>query len=297
MSSWRKGLYVPQMGKIATAAAVAVGVVGALAVTAVDTQPDPSVRPIDQLALVDGDHDRLIVLDVPSQYEELAQMLVSPDADVGFSTPSVDSDGVQISAQNHWLATELPSVRALSDADGNLEIEPFASAVHAVRQADSNTNVQPEGVPHRGIFAHQNYVFAEASLTVPGLPGDVMVTGDWDGDGEETPGVFRPVEFSPFSTLQGVFSATDGEGELEQPQIYIDAAEDVSPLVGDWDGDGLDSLAIRHHNTEPFTPDLIEFFDADGNQVAELVEISSHGVVVVGGYDVAARFVRLRSSR
>jgi len=74
---------------------------------------------------------------------------------------------------------------------------------------------------------------ADFALTF-GDPGDQPVCGDWDGDGIDTPGIYR----------NGVFfvrnSNTSGPADIVIG--YGDAGD--KPVVGDWDGDGKDSIGI-----------------------------------------------------
>lgn len=78
-----------------------------------------------------------------------------------------------------------------------------------------------------------------------GVSGDLPVPGDWNGDGVDTPGVFRP------ST--GQFILTDST-DLN-PSTFRDltranfgTAGDL-PISGDWDGDGKDSVAVYRPST------------------------------------------------
>ena len=74
---------------------------------------------------------------------------------------------------------------------------------------------------------------ADFALTF-GDPGDQPVCGDWDGDGIDTPGIYR----------NGVFfvrnSNTSGPADIVIG--YGDPGD--KPVVGDWDGDGTDTIGI-----------------------------------------------------
>jgi len=69
-----------------------------------------------------------------------------------------------------------------------------------------------------------------------GNPGDLGVMGDWDCDGLDTPGMFRPS--NGFAYVSNV-NAT----EVASTDFYFGLGGDI-PLAGDWDGDGCDTLAI-----------------------------------------------------
>jgi Cysteine-rich secretory protein family len=69
-----------------------------------------------------------------------------------------------------------------------------------------------------------------------GNPGDLPFMGDWDGDGEATPGLYR--QSDGFVYLRD--SNTQG---LADREFYFGNPGDV-PVVGDWDGDGTDTVSI-----------------------------------------------------
>ena len=62
-----------------------------------------------------------------------------------------------------------------------------------------------------------------------GLQTDTAVVGDWDGDGTDTIGVYRPSNCSFYLRNSNSSGPTD-------IIVTYGAAGDV-PLVGDWDGD------------------------------------------------------------
>jgi dipeptidyl aminopeptidase/acylaminoacyl peptidase len=69
-----------------------------------------------------------------------------------------------------------------------------------------------------------------------GDPGDVPFVGDWDGDGVDTPGLFRASD--AFAYLRN--SNTQGIADI---RFFFGNQSDV-PLAGDFNGDGYDTLAI-----------------------------------------------------
>jgi len=74
-----------------------------------------------------------------------------------------------------------------------------------------------------------------------GTAGDRPVTGDWNGDGIDTIGVFRSGHWN--LDMDGDGRWTDADGVIELGQ-----AGDV-PVVGDWDGDGIDELGVYRDGT------------------------------------------------
>ncbi|WP_147796323.1 hypothetical protein [Cellulomonas sp. Y8] len=67
-----------------------------------------------------------------------------------------------------------------------------------------------------------------------GDPGDVPVVGDWDGDGTQTPGVFRNGVFYLLNSLRS------GGADIV---VRFGNPGDV-PLGGDWDGDGDATVGV-----------------------------------------------------
>ncbi|MEY2433600.1 MAG: hypothetical protein QOC92_3325, partial [Acidimicrobiaceae bacterium] len=75
----------------------------------------------------------------------------------------------------------------------------------------------------------------EADMGVTfGDVGDVPICGDWDGDGIDTPGVFRNGVFFVRNSLDS--------GPADIVIGYGDPGD--TPVVGDWDGDGKDTIGI-----------------------------------------------------
>ena len=69
-----------------------------------------------------------------------------------------------------------------------------------------------------------------------GLDGDMPIAGDWNGDGTDTIGVFRP---STGETLQ---RNTNSAGPADTTLLFGDAGD--APFYGDWDGHGTDTPGV-----------------------------------------------------
>ena len=73
--------------------------------------------------------------------------------------------------------------------------------------------------------------------TIPfGLPGDIGLVGDWDGDGVFTPGVYRPSD----GTFYLANSPVGANADLVIPFSPVGG----TPVVGDWDGDGITTIGL-----------------------------------------------------
>jgi hypothetical protein len=80
-----------------------------------------------------------------------------------------------------------------------------------------------------------------------GNPGDVPITGDWNGDGHTKVGVYRPHSglFVLDSNGDGVFDAGDAVYNLGVGTDPTDI-----PVVGDWNGDGRTKIGIFRQGFE-----------------------------------------------
>ena len=90
--------------------------------------------------------------------------------------------------------------------------------------------------PDNGILFLKNMNstgFAEMGLNY-GLTGDYPVTGDWDGNGSDTIGVYRDGSFY----LRN--SNTVGFADL----VFAFGQPGDQPVVGDWDGNGTDTIGV-----------------------------------------------------
>src|SRR3954468_8864433 len=82
-----------------------------------------------------------------------------------------------------------------------------------------------------GGTADQVFVYGDA--------GDVVQSGDWDGNGTDTPLIRRANSF--------FLRNSNSTGTADLVFAYGNPGDVV--LVGDWDGDGVDTLAVRRGNS------------------------------------------------
>ncbi|MEX2014755.1 MAG: hypothetical protein WD885_02365 [Candidatus Saccharimonadales bacterium] len=80
---------------------------------------------------------------------------------------------------------------------------------------------------------------------------DTVFTGDWNGNGEETPAVRRSADFFFDNNNDGTEDASFGLGRTTDGLI-----------VGDWDDDGRDEIGLRRGN--------VYYLDRDMNGTAEV---------------------------
>jgi hypothetical protein len=84
--------------------------------------------------------------------------------------------------------------------------------------------------------AHDSYHFG-------GFSSDIALAGDWDGDGDETNGIYRP------STREFHLSNSPGGGLVAS---FACGNNGDLPLAGDWDGDGDDTWGLYRPSTAEF---------------------------------------------
>jgi PKD repeat protein len=73
-----------------------------------------------------------------------------------------------------------------------------------------------------------------------GEPGDIPITGDWDGNGIDGIAIFRP------STGYWYFD-NNFDGSVDKSFRYGGSSDRI--IKGDWDGDGIDGIAIFRPST------------------------------------------------
>jgi hypothetical protein len=107
-----------------------------------------------------------------------------------------------------------------------------------------------------------------------GVSGDDPVAGDWDGDGDDTIGVYRP------SALNFYLRNSNTTGSADVILGY-GATGDI-PVVGDWDGDGDDTIGV-------YRPSALNFYLRNSNTTGSADVILGYGatgdIPVVGDWD------------
>lgn len=74
-----------------------------------------------------------------------------------------------------------------------------------------------------------------------GTPGDVPLLGDWDCDGTETVGAYRP-------TNGFVYIRNSNDFGIADHSFFFGIAGD-QPVAGDWNGDGCDTVSIYRNGS------------------------------------------------
>ncbi len=108
-----------------------------------------------------------------------------------------------------------------------------------------------------GIFRPSNLTFflrnsnteGNAEIQFPyGGTGDIPLAGDWNGDGFDTVGVYR---FNSMTGTGTFLLRNSNDAGFAQIVVPFGVTGDI-PLVGDWDGDGIDTIGTFTPSTQTF---------------------------------------------
>lgn len=98
--------------------------------------------------------------------------------------------------------------------------------------------------------------------------------GDWDGNGTPTEFVWETAGNSlMFTSPIAVAIPLDENGRPYGAQVRVESSPGAEALVGDWNHDGFDSIAIRSALSD--NTDVVEFYDRFGNASEDVVVIDS----------------------
>jgi hypothetical protein len=131
-----------------------------------------------------------------------------------------------------------------------------------------------------------------------GVGGDVPVTGDFNNDGIQTFGIYKP------ATGQFQLRNTNSAGAPDNTFVF--GAGNQVPIVGDWDGNGRDTVGVYDPATSAFflrnannagAADITLVFGAPGQGLVPIVgDWDGDGVDTVGVFKPSTREFFLRNS-
>jgi hypothetical protein len=153
---------------------------------------------------------------------------------------TVDSDAPDGVATNSAVhITDNPNdMEATATADVDIDnpdvVVPPTPSEHATGLVDMS----------QGIWHLYDVNGAEVKSFYYGNPGDIPFMGDWNGDGVETPGLYR--QSDGFVYLRN--SNSQGVGDVK---FFFGNPGDV-PIAGDFDGDGFDTVGIYRPSNQTF---------------------------------------------
>jgi len=144
-----------------------------------------------------------------------------------------DNDGVSDMNATFGVIGDIPVVGDW-DGDGDDNIGVFRQ-----NHSDSGLTMFFLDLDNSGGSADQSVAFGE--------PDDLPVIGDWDGDGGDDIGLYRP------GNTTGVFyldiDNDGGSADIVTPE-YGDLGD--IPIAGDWDGDSDDNIGVYRPGTGEF---------------------------------------------
>lgn len=117
-----------------------------------------------------------------------------------------------------------------------------AGAFEASGGCDAPTQTHPNSAgigvvdPSQGLWYLRDPLTTETTSFYYGNPGDVPFTGDWDGDGVDTPGLYR--QSDGYVYLRN--SNTQGVADVA---FFFGNPGDV-PVPGDFNGNGFDTVSL-----------------------------------------------------
>jgi len=147
---------------------------------------------------------------------------------------------------------------------GSADIIPISGDLNGDGRIFSDTGNIANSANEVGIFDPSTNGFTFGGKTVIfAMAGDLPVMGDWDGDGDDNIGVYRPNEAGTGqSHFYLVTRDWDTFPKYDNPPYYnIGSAElDILfgpypnniPIAGDWDGDGYDDIGGFYPATDIF---------------------------------------------
>lgn len=117
------------------------------------------------------------------------------------------------------------------DGDGVDDVGVFRPSTHQFLLRVTNT--------FRPCFGCPPITVASTLMINFGQTGDKPVVGDWNGDGIDTPGVFRSGEFL-LTDSPNINNSSPAVNHI----VFFGTARDT-PLAGDWNGDGVDTIGVQ----------------------------------------------------
>ena len=95
---------------------------------------------------------------------------------------------------------------------------------------------------------------------IMGAPGDLPISGDWNGDGADEVGLFRPTTNVFYLDVNGNGIIDLQNGDLQ----YLMGAPGDLPITGDWNGNGADEVGLFRPSTNLF------YLDHNGNGIIDI---------------------------
>lgn len=210
-------------------------------IIALGTNPPMTLAQVDALMARTGGIDRVVFVNIriPRDWEAPTNELIN-SLPHRYSKVSV-VDWNSYSNARPWVFN--PSGFHLSDA-GKPEFANLVAAgvFGAIGGCKEPTQTHPDSAgigvvdPRQGLWYLRDPLTGDTTSFYFGNPGDVPFMGDWNGDGIDTPGLYR--QSDGYVYLRN----TNTQG-IADVSFFFGNPGDV-PVPGDFDGDGYDSVSI-----------------------------------------------------
>lgn len=218
-------------------------------IIALGTNPPMSLSQVDAFMARTGGIDKVVFVNIriPRDWEAPTNELIN-SLPYRFDKVSV-VDWNTYSNARPWVFN--PSGFHLSEAGkpefANL-VAAGAFAASGGCDAPTQTHADSAGIgvvdPSQGIWYLRDPLTGDTTSFYYGNPGDVPFMGDWNGDGVDTPGLYR--QSDGYVYLRN--SNTQGIADVS---FFFGNPGDI-PVPGDFDGDGLDTVSIYRPSEAKF---------------------------------------------
>jgi len=219
----------------------------------------PSVAPVGDTTVVWKATDPGGLFDVASQTVTVTDT-VPPDV--------VAPDGPVVKASNKFggVATFTVAATDIVDPEPTTTCNPASGSIFPIgvtpvscvtedasgNQVDTTFDVTVVGNAHtvglvdptQGMWHLYDSVGTETASFFYGNPGDYPFMGDWDGDGVETPGLYR-------QTDGYVYLRNTNTVGIADIKFFFGNPGDV-PIAGDFNNDGFDTVSIYRPSNQTF---------------------------------------------
>ncbi len=249
-------------------------------------------------------------------WSQQAKLVASDAAAAGLFGAALSFDGSQLVVgapgagatyvfeSPDWLETITLDGDLLYGGDVAIDGEALAVATQAVPSGTVDVYRRSEALlpppvpvgvfdPASGLWSLADDTGAVSTFFY-GIPGDIPIAGDWDCDGDDTVGMFRPSNGFVYLRNSNDFGAAD-------VTFWYGIGGDV-PFVGDWDGDGCDTMGIyrngrvylRNSNDTGFAD--LNFFYGVPSDTPFAGDWDNDGIDTVGLHRESTGYVFLRNS-
>jgi hypothetical protein len=157
-----------------------------------------------------------------------------------------------------------------------------------------------DGIETPGLYRRSDgYVYLRNSNTQGvadirfyfGNPSDIPLAGDFDGDGCDTVSIYRPGE----SRVYVINRLGAGEAGLGAADYSYDLGRDGdTAVVGDFDGDGIDSVGVFRPATGEFFAGAASYRFGRWNDLPVVADWNGDGTGTLGVYRPSSGEIRLR---